>query len=405
MNRIKAVSIFVAVGMVFLAVAIQPASANPGTRLDSIILLLSENFDEDEGAYSLYGSEAARVEASYGAAIALDVLGYYDARPPTYDLVKLSNFTRKLQWESGGEDYDRYGGFSQFIAGYVNIESTYQGIRIWEITRKHVDIPDVTDVEINETSLLVYANKTLRESGGFGYDFEGPANLFDTFLALYVMNSSMTLIAQNAEPDDEIVDTWERWLPNRSTTIDYIMSCFKGHGFKLSPESDIVGVSSTAAGIFALDILGEINRIQSSFDQIQNWILDRQTFGLSSSEFDGGFEEGVYTNDTNLRSTYYALLSLDFFNAIGLVNDTAAGQFILNCQKEEGWGSVPGTSVGDLPLIAEAVICLDILDMTSRLYEEDPNNPAPVIIDWRGIFIIGFIIVAAVIGFISMRIE
>ena len=87
------------------------------------------------------------------------------------------------------------------------------------------------------------------------------------------------------------------------------------------------------------------------------------------------------------------------------MNDTAASKFILNCQKEEGWGPVPGTSVGDLPLIAEAVICLDILDMTSRLYEEDPNNPAPLIIDWRGIFIIGFIIVAAVIGLISMRME
>jgi prenyltransferase beta subunit len=408
MNRKKAVSIFVALSIVFLVVAIQPASANPGTRLDSIILLLSENYDEDEGVYSLYEKEAPRVEPSYGAAVALDILGYYDARPPTYDLVKLTNFTRKIQWESGQESGERYGGFARFIAGFVDIEGSYKAVRIWEITRQHMDIPKMDEIEINKTAALVYVNKTLRKSGGFGYDFESPANLLDTYRALYIMNSMLKLIAREAEPDEEIVDTWEKWLPNETATVEYIRSCFDEKGFKLSPESNVIGVTPTAAGLLALEILGrtnEIPEIYNQLDEIEQWILDRQKFESPTSDFDGGFEEGAYTNDTNLRSTYYAIVALNFTNSIDFINYSAAARFVLNCQKEGGWNPTPGIGTGDLPLIAEAVMCLDLLDMTSLLYEEDPNNPALVIIDWRGYFIIGFIIVAAVIGYLSMRIE
>ena len=398
MSRNKAVSIFVIVSMIFLVVAIEPASANPGTRLDSIILLLSENFDEDEGAYSLYGSEAGRVEASYGAAVTLETLGYYDARPPTYDLVKLSNFTRKLQWESAGEQYERYGGFSQFIAGYVNIESTFQGVRVWEITRNHLDIPDVEDVEINETAIFIYVNKTHRENGGFGRYSLGAANLYHTYLALYVMDRALRL-SENPE------DTWEKWLPNRTLTIDFIMECFDGSAFRLSPESDVNGITATASALLALEILGELSQVMSNYDEISDWILERQIDDSSLGDFNGGFEEGVLTNDSNLISTYNALLALNLTGSLDLVNESNAARFVLNCQSKGGWNSVPSEGDGDLPLLAEAITCLDLLEMTSLLYEEDPNNPAPLIIDWRGLFIIGFIIVAAVIGFISMRIE
>ena len=398
MNRMKVVSIFIAVSMIFLVVAIEPASANPGTRLESIIQLLSENYDEGEGAYSLYTSEGEGVEATYGAAVALQTLGYYSARPPSYNLVKLTNFTRKLQWKSAGETYERYGGFSQFIAGYVNLESTYQGLRIWEITRNHLDIPGVEDVEINETAIFIYVNKTLRESGGFGRYSQGAANLYHTYLALYIINSAIRL---SDNPDD----TWDKWLPNRTKTIEFIMDCFTGYGFKLVSDSEIVGVTPTASGILALEILNESSRVSSHYNEISEWILERQNSDPYLRRFNGGFEEGVITNDTNLETTYYALLALNKTGSLNLVNETSAARFILECQSIGGWNPVPSESDGDLPLLAEAIVSLDLLEMTSLLYEEDPSNPAPLIIDWRGIFIIGFLIMAAVIGFISMRIE
>ncbi|MHA1575920.1 MAG: prenyltransferase/squalene oxidase repeat-containing protein, partial [Candidatus Thorarchaeota archaeon] len=155
-----------------------------------------------------------------------------------------------------------------------------------------------------------------------------------------------------------------------------------------------------------------LNHLSSIADleNIQNWIVDRQQLTSETGSFIGGFEESYLTNDTNILSTYYALEALDVLDVMNLINSSAAAQFIVDCQAVDGaWGLVPGQATGELYYAALAFQSLRLLDESGTygnlLLEEDPNNPSPFVIDWRVMFLVSFILVAAVIGFYSLRMD
>ncbi len=396
MDKVKAAGVFIACALILVAIAVQPASANPGTRRESLTYFLSNRYDAAEGGYSLTGQTVSRVESTEAGALILNDLGYLSARPPMIDLVKMKNFTQKLQWMSGGASHERYGGFCAYIAGPASVEYTHLALQLWTIMGQHSDVPRMDQVVINVTAALLYINKTQTSSGGFGTTTGSSPDLVSTYHALWSLDALLKLKTD---------ETWEKWLRNRTATVEWILSCRVGDSFKLSPGSTITGTEPTAAAVLALDILGELSSV-TGLDGIKNWILGRQVIEPTRGEFQGGFEEGYLTNDTNLVSTYYALNSLVALEALSECNETAVARFIIDCQAADGsWGSVPGLSVGTLPNVALAVESLVILSETGLLLEEDPNNPTPPLLDWRVLVVAGILIVALAAALVSMRMD
>ncbi len=407
MKKIQIATLTIAFVLVAVAFISIPVAANPDTRWDTLSAYMKENYDDPsvngEGGYHLPGTEASRLYPTVGAAHVYYEMGQFDYRPPVVDLVKMKNFTRKLQWKSGGEDYDRYGGFSLFIAGPVTMKNTYYAVKLWKLLTNpnYNDIPGINNLdELNGTSGLIYVNKTQSTEGGFGSNENEAPDIVSTFYALYVMDYML-------EASGEAKETW---LWNETATLEFILSCREGDAFKLSPTSNIASISATAAGLLALDILGQVNVLTIEERQnLLNWVGARQDMDPSDGIV-GGFTESLLTNDTNLLSTYHALEIYTLLGGVPSINMTAAARFIVDCQAADGsWTTVPGLAEGTLfnaGLAFEALRMLDIsgtyIDM---IYEEDPNNPAQPLIDWRVLFIIVFIIAALVIALVALRMD
>ncbi|MHA1577049.1 MAG: prenyltransferase/squalene oxidase repeat-containing protein [Candidatus Thorarchaeota archaeon] len=401
MKKVQLVGIVITLALVLMTFNVDSVAANPGSRMDSLNSYMDAHFDATEGGFSLPDGETSRLYPTYGATEIYEDQDILDLRPPSINLVKLKNLTRKLQWKSGGEDYDRWGAFSLYIAGPVTMANTYHGLRMWEILEVQTGIPNIDDVEMNKTSALVYINKTQSVTGGFGIHEDQSPDMLSTFYALY----SLTYLVSDAT----IMQSLDTWLWNETATIEWILSCREGNAFKLSPTSNIVSLAATSAAIMALDIISSLSSI-SDLGNVQNWIVDRQMMDFASDAFIGGFEESYLTNDTNILSTYYALKALDTLGVMNLINASAAAQFIVDCQALDGsWGLVPDQTTGELYYAGVAVLSLRLLDgsgaYSNLLMEEDPNNPALFFIDWRVLFIVTFILVAAVIGFYSLRMD
>ena len=166
-----------------------------------------------------------------------------------------------------------------------------------------------------------------------------------------------------------------------------------------------MGVTPTAAAVLALTILGETI---PDHQGIVSWILNRQVISSEYSSFLGGFEESILTNDTNLASTYWALRALDLLGGLASVDADLASRFIVDCQAADGSFSLtPGAETGTLYHASYAVKALSYLgtEYENLMQEEDPNNPPPPLIDWRWGLIIGIIVVAAIGGLYSVRMD
>lgn len=398
MSKVKIFALAVSFTLLFLAMIAQPAQANPATRLQTANRYLDDMYDGDEGGFTVPGASASRVAGTFGAIVFRHHMppnvdgGYLASRPPPFDLVKTKNFTQKVQWVSGNEDDDRYGGFAAYLAGRVSIISTYRAVETWKILDNHNDIPGMEDVTTNFTAALIYVNKTQSTSGGFGPQADASPDLLSTYRALSIMEHAASVTG----------DTMDNWLQNKTKTTEWIRSCRQGDAFTLTPNARTVGVTPTAAALLALDILGEFQGTDN-LQGIANWIKDRQIIESASGEFIGGFQEGVGTNDTNLVSTYFAIQALNLLDTIP--DDTSViAEFVAGCQAADGsWGAVPGLEEGDIVYMAYAARTLTTLDEASILNQEDPNNPAPPLIDWRILFIASLLIIGLVVAVFSVR--
>lgn len=384
--------------LLFLSAITQPARANPATRLQTANQYLDDMYESSEGGFTVPTASASRVAGTFGAIVFRHHMppdvdgGYLSSRPPPFDFVKTKNFTRKVQWVSGNVENEKYGGFSAYIAGPVSLISSFRAIQIWEILNQHNDIPGMEEVTINATAVLVYVNKSQSTNGGFGPQAGASPDLLSTYRALSIMEYVLTIT-------DESMN---EWLLNKTKTIEWIMSCRQGNAFTLTPSARTVGVTPTAAALISLDILGGLATTED-IQGIADWIQERQVFESSSGEFIGGFQEGVATNDTNLVSTYFAVEALNLLEALP-ENTSVIGEFVASCQAADGsWGSVPGLEEGDIVYMAHAARTLSTIDEGFILREEDPNNPAPPLIDWRILFIASILIVILIVAILSVR--
>ncbi len=409
MNKVQVASIAIVLSLVAMSFMILPISAQT-TRWQSLEAYMKENYDDPvdngEGGYTLPDSETSRLYPTIGAVMVYEEMDMLSIRPPVTDLVKIMNFTRKLQWKSGGEDFERWGGFSLYIAGPVSIENSYWSVQMWQLMAAQTDIPDIADIEpINATAGLVYVNKTQTTSGGFGAYDGAPPDLISTFYALYVMNEMLDLSGESI--DD--------WLWNATTTVEWILNCSTGEAFKLRPDAFIPSLSATAAGLLALQELNQLSALSATEQQaMRNWIIERQVTESTAGEFVGGFAESLSTNDTNLESTYHALEALGVLGGLESIEDDLAAQFIVDCQAADGaWGNNPGLETGSLFYAGLALKSLSMLDALNAgsntyrdmIYEADTNNPAPPLIDWRILFIAMLIVAALVIALVGLRMD
>ncbi len=402
MKNVKAATLFVILALVTISIAIQPASANPTTRQQSLKAYIDERYDEGvtESGYVLVNGESKRVEATYGAVTSLDYLGYLAYRPPIINMAIVKNFTWKLQWKPPlSEDDSRFGGFSRFISGIPDIESTFMAVKLYEILWGHETSSNpplnMDDVEINGTRTIFYASKAQAASGGFGPQEGTSPEMMSTYQAIYTIYSLAQIESDRGYPVT-VTDFF-----NKSAVISWIQSCRVGDAFKLSPASQGVGVTPTAAAVLTLGMLGET---VSGINAISNWILGRQI--EDDSIFAGGFEEANQTADPNIVSTYYALRVLELTNRLDEVNSTVT-EFILDSQAVDGaWGFVPEQEDGSLEYAALAMEALDMFgNVQTFMAEEDPNNIGEPMFDWRYGLIIIIFIVAVVLGVIALRLD
>ena len=401
MKRVKVITIAFAFMLVIVAASAQPVAA--ASRSDTLISYISGRFDAERGGYSPPLDSVVRVDATYGAILALNELGFLSTRPPPVNLTKVLGSLVIRQWSidatvadnETGIDYERYGGFSEYLAGPVTMKMNLRGIVLHDLLKVQTDYPGIIATDIDKDAMLVHMNRTLTDAGGFSRIPGYTPDMVSTYQALYIINS--------LNENDESLNAWD--IVNESATIEWINSCKVDDGFKLSPTSDTIGVTSTSAAIMALDLLPSVTTVPG-IQEATNWVLARQMVDADNDQFIGGFEEGFDSGDPNFQSTYYALKLVDLAGALVSVNQTIATDFILNCQVEDGsWGFIPGVDIGTMVYAGQACELLNILGNAANILaaSEDPNTPGGFVLDWRYLVIAGIIVMALVIAVVMVR--
>ncbi len=400
MNKVKVITITFAVLLVLIAASAQPVAA--ASRYDTLNSYISGRYDAEKGGYSPPSDGVVRVDATYGAILALDELGILDSRPPPVNLAKALDSLIDRQWASNRADNaldrERYGGFSEYLVGPVTMEMTYMGMILYQKLKAQSDYPGISTIDINTTALLIYVNRTQSANGGFSSKPNITTDIVSTYQALTILD---LLDEYNSS-----LNAWD-WLTNETATLAWINDCRQGDAFKLSPDSYTSSLTATAAGIMSLGYFQNVLSIPG-LQAANSWILERQILEAESPDFTGGFEEGNGTADVNLASTYYALKALDFSGADLSVNESAVTDFILDCQAADGsWGYVPGEEVGSLMYAGQACELLNIISHGDAgdilASSEDPNVPSGFILDWRFFVVGGIIVVALVLAVVSLR--
>jgi len=398
MKRVKVITIAFAFMLVLVAASEQPVAA--ASRSDSLGSYINGRYDVARGGYSPPSDGVVRVDATYGAILALNELGFLDIRPPPINLTKALDSLIIRQWTEDDPDVqidqERYGGFSEYLLGPVTMGMNLKGVILYKLLKDQSDYPGITTKDIDTDSLLVHINRTQTESGGFSVIPGHNPDIVSTYQALYILDYLSTYYPS--------LTPWGI-LANESATLEWINDCRIGDAFLLDPNSDTPGVTATAAGILALDLLPSVSSVPGLQDA-ENWILDRQIVDAEDDDFSGGFEEAIDTGNPNLESTYYALKLLEFSGGLGLVNESMVIDFILNCQVEDGsWAFIPGASLGSLVYAGQACELLNLFGSASSILASsvDPNTPGGFVLDWRYIFLIAIVLVALVLAIVSIR--
>lgn len=400
MKKVKVFTIAIAFVLVLIAASAQPVAA--ASRSDTLNSYITSRYDSVRGGYSPPSDGVVRVDATYGAILALDELGSLDYRPPPINLTKALESLTLRQWLTNNPnnelDKERYGGFSEFLVGPVTMEMTFMGIQLYHRLKAQSDYPGIAAENMNATALLVYLNRTQSANGGFSSKPGENPDIISTYQAL----STFELLDEL----DGTLNAWD-WLANETATLEWIRSCREDNAFKLTPDYYTASLTATAAGIMALSIFQEVPTIPN-LQAVNGWVLERQMLAGDSPDYIGGFEEGNGTEDANLATTYYALKMLTLTGTISAVNETAAIDFILRCQAVDGsWGNIPGMDKGTLVYSGQACELLNIFDSARTILasSEDPNSPGGIVLDWRIFVVGGILLVALVLAIVSVRMD
>ena len=397
MKRVQVITIAFAFMLVLVAASAQPVAA--ASRSDSLRSYISGRYDVERGGYSPPSDSVVRIDATYGAILALDELGSLPLRPPPVNLTKVLDALILRQWtadEADNElDFARYGGFSEYLLGPVTMGMNYKAVILLDLLKEQTDYPGIISKDIDKGSFVIHLNRTLTESGGFSKIPGNSPDIVSTYQALFIIDF--------LNEYDLALNAWD--IVDETATQNFINDCQSGDGFKLSPESDRIGVTATAAGILALSLLPSVGTVPG-LQVATDWVLARQIMDAEFGDLDGGFEEGLETGDPNFQSTFYALKMLEFSGGLVSVNESSVIDFILNCQVEDGsWGFIPGASTGNLYYAGEACELLSMFGSASSILANsaNPYTPGGFVLDWRYIVLVSVILVALVLAVLSVQ--
>ncbi|MFX1481570.1 MAG: prenyltransferase/squalene oxidase repeat-containing protein [Promethearchaeota archaeon] len=397
MKKVKVIAIAFAFTFIIVAFATQPVAA--ASRYETLSSYMTDNYDTVEGGYMLPSDGVTRINPTYGAVSIINEMELLDDRPPPITVTSILEFCVNHQWLTGNPDDEAsYGGFSDYLLATVNMATNYHGLLLWQLLKAQNDIPNVGDYDINATANAFWINKTA-DSGGFATKQGESPDIISTYYAL----ASFRII-------DGIygINAWDTYV-NETATTEWIESCRVGDSYLLSPNSDLTSVTATAAAVLAYHAIDPLTLVPGA-SNVQTWLVNRQVLNFEVTEFEGGFEEGVNTDDPNLVSTYFALSALNALNAVPSVNSTAVKSFILNCQSEDGsWAQIPGMSTGSLLNSAYACQLLNIINPRSALSvlssSVDPYSEGSGAIDWRVLVVVGLIGGGFIIALYALRMD
>jgi prenyltransferase beta subunit len=395
MKRVKVIAITLAFTFVLLAFTAQPVAA--ASRYDSLKSYMDSRYDAVRGGYTVPGEGVTRIDPTYGAITIMSEVGTINNRPPPVTVPMVMDFVVTHQWLNG-ETEPRYGGFSDYLLGPITIGSNYRALKTWEILMEQSDIPGTEDYSINATANLIWINKTQTASGGFGFENDRSPDLLSTAYALMSIRLIDTLYP--------LENAWN-WLQNETATVEWIESCKNGVAYMLSPDSDRVGVTATAAAVLAYKALDPAATVPDTANLL-SWLDSRQIMDYEVPEFIGGFEEANGSVEPNLLSTYFGLRAMDTLATLSTVNITAAESFILNCQSMDGsFAIAPGFSTGKLIYSGYACEILSLAEFGGALNilssSVDPNSLGGTGFEWRTLVIIGIIAITLVLAILAVR--
>ncbi|MFW9934224.1 MAG: prenyltransferase/squalene oxidase repeat-containing protein [Candidatus Thorarchaeota archaeon] len=173
-----------------------------------------------------------------------------------------------------------------------------------------------------------------------------------------------------------------------SILIDFVVNLQRTNA-TLFPETvgaftDTINRSATvSATYFAIQILEEYDAIsQMNTSLAINWLNSSQILSDSAAVSYGGFANGRNTTTADLQTTYMALRSLELLDALAIIDQTAAIDYILPHYREDpnypqfygGFANTPDSSIATHFATFYAVTGLQILGASNQLSSEDITN-------------------------------
>ena len=274
---------------------------------------------------------------------------------PNYNL-NIDSFSPSFFFDYIFEKQNIDGSYSD-IAGFGNMFSTYEAIETLKITNKsYLE----SKINLGETSNIPnYLIKSLN-GGGWGFKvspFLNDSDIISTFCAIelaYSLSESSLLLNQNIE--------------------EFINSTWFGGSYRLTNNSLVSNPETTFYGIRAFlgmnmsYTLGELIAIGFYFNSLYN-------------PFDGGYTNTL-TGTSDVRSTYYAISSLDLLG-LSLINASKTLEYVLNCSNNDGgFATHPNVTSSDFTSGWAAMKSIKILESMLTLSPEQINFVNQIAIDY-----------------------
>jgi prenyltransferase beta subunit len=220
----------------------------------------------------------------------------------------------------------------------------------------------------------LFLNETASDLGYGGFlPYSGAPNA--TLTASGFAVQALTLLNQTDTIDSSIL-------------IDFVVN-LQHTNATLFPETvgaftDTINRSATvSATYFAIQILDEYDAIsQMNTSLAINWLNSSQMLSDPASVSYGGFANGRNTTTADLQTTYMALRGLEILDALSIIDQTAAIDYILPHYREDsnypqfygGFANTPDNSVATHFATFYAVAGLQILGAGNQLSSYDITN-------------------------------
>lgn len=145
------------------------------------------------------------------------------------------------------------------------------------------------------------------------------------------------------------------------SAISYITGCEQfGGGYSADSAIFVPNLRST---FWAVNTLNSIKSMDWISDETANWIVNRQLLNESEPWNYGGFENKVNASSAMTGYTFYGLMALNYMIKLNSVNATAATFWLKSRQQDDGgFEDYYGLGISDLASTFYSVSALNILD-------------------------------------------